>query len=163
MFSFVHAMEHRSVLGVIGFQPGFTPQTGSTAKAIPPRPPLSQYSVIPYFVDPIAGGIPAGKYHLNHQQAHNDALRNVPNRYFWQYTTTSVPQPPPNPPLTFQTPQMVEYGLRVGANLIDFNLNNKRQRTWWTFQNHMEHYAMASTTVPAPAPKPAPQAFFPFW
>jgi hypothetical protein len=162
-FSFEHAMAHRTPLGVIGYQPGFTPQTGSTASPIPPRPPLSQYSVIPYFIDPPMGQrTGAGKWHLNHQQAHDDMLRNIPSRYYWQYYNTVV-GPPPTPPLSFQTPPNVSYGLRVGANLIDSSFANERQRKWWTFQNWMEHVNAATAILPPVAPKPAPQWTFQFW
>jgi len=163
-FNFEHAMAHREALAVIGFQPGFTPQTGSTAQPFPPRSPLSRYSVIPYFIEPEQNvDRRAGKWHLNHQQAHNDALQNVPSKYFWQYTTTTVPQPPPNPPLTFQTPQTVVYGLRIGGNLIDTSFADEQQLRWWEFQNHMEHFVGSTSIAPSPAPKPAPQATFPFW
>jgi len=169
VFAFEHAMAHRNALGVIGFQKGFTPQTGSTAKPIKPRPPLSHYSVAPYFIDPPGGDRPANKWSLNHQQAHDDALRNLPDQYGWRYYNTLViqPQPPPPqppvPPLEFPTPQQVRYGLRIGGNLIDTNFANRWQASWWTFQNWMEHYVGSKSITPPPSPKPAPQWTFPFW
>lgn len=148
MFAFEHAMAHRELLAVMA--------------------PLNRFSVAPYFVDPAMPAWPANKWQLNHQQAHNDALRDIPSRYFWRFftTITNVPNPTPPPPtipVTTITPETVTFGLRIGQNLIDNDLNSPRQLTWWTFQNFMEHYVASTTVAPAPSPKPAPQSTFPFW
>ena len=148
-FAFEHAMAHRALLATMS--------------------PLTRFSVVPYLLDPMVGsGAPAAKWNLNHQQAHDDSLRNVQSQYYWPPITTDVTQPNPTPPpptitvpvVTQQTPTI---GLRIGQNLIDNNLGDPRQLTWWMFQNFMEHYVAATVTVPAPAPKPSPQPTFPFW
>jgi hypothetical protein len=163
-YNFEHAMAHRAVLGVIGFQPGIKPPSTIVPPpwpAVKPRPPLSQYSVVPYFIEPPQGQkVGAGKWHLNHQQAHNDALQNIPSRYFWQSPVTPPPATPPPPP---PAPTKITYGLRIGQNLVDTSFANERQRKWWIFQNWMEHYTMSQTVAPPPSPKPAPQWVFPFW
>src|SRR5262245_52785468 len=107
-FDFEHAMAHRNALAVIY--------------------PLQRFSVVPYFIEPEQNvERRAGKWHLNHQQAHTDALNNFPSRYYWPPTT--MPQPPPLPPI--QVPATVRFGLRVGGNLIDTSFADERQRRWW--------------------------------
>lgn len=163
---FEHAMAHRNALGVLTRYKGTTVNNVTTWTV---QRPLAGFSVVPYFVDPMAGyQRAAGKYLLNHQQAHDDALRNFPIQYGWKFlsSTIQVPNPNPPPPTLPQTsikPQKVKYGLRIGANLIDWHLQNSRQLTWWIFQNHTEHYVGANTISPPPSPKPAPQWTFPFW
>jgi hypothetical protein len=121
-FEFEHAMAHRNALGVMS--------------------PLTRFSVIPYLIDPMQhGNRPAGKWSLNHQQAHDDALRYLPSQF-----------------------GSADRGLYIGQDLVDSNLDNPRQRTWWIFQNHMEHYIGGSTIIPnVPIPPPAPQWVYPFW
>lgn len=87
--------------------------------------PLTRFSVIPYLLDPMASINPAGAWHQSHQQAHDDALTTVPTA--WGAKTV---------------------GLFVGRNLRDTDLRNREQKTWWTFQNHMEHYIANGTTLP---------------
>lgn len=121
-FGFYHAMAHRNAFGVMS--------------------PLNRFSVLPYFIDPWLGDSGAArKWNLNHQQAHNDALQNLPE-YFG---ATSI-------------------GLRIGGNLIDSDLNNPRQRKWFEFQNHQEHYVGGDVILPnVQFPPPAPQWVYPFW
>jgi hypothetical protein len=121
-FELEHAMAHRNALGVMA--------------------PLPRFSVIPYLVEPMqVGARPTTQWHLNHQQAHDDALSNLPS----QFGSTSI-------------------GLRIGRDLADYNLEDPRQRTWWIFQNHMEHYIGGSTILPqVQFPPPAPQWTYPFW
>ena len=146
-FGFEHAMAHRNALAVIGFQPA----GGTVTNPIPARPPLSKFSAIPYFIDPMQNtGRRAGKWHLNHQQAHDDAFRNLPSQYYFA----------PPPPGTLGS---VTFGLRIGGNLVDTSFADDRQLKWWEFQNHIEHYVGSTVIAPAPAPKPAPQSIFPFW
>jgi hypothetical protein len=104
--------------------------------------PLDRFSAIPYFVEPDLGdNRPASMWNLDHQSAHNDALDNLPS-YFGATTV----------------------GLRIGQNLIDSNLDDAEQRTWFTFQNHMEHMIGGDTILPNTAfPEPAPQWRWPFW
>lgn len=95
-FAFEHAMAHRTFLGAIA--------------------PLHRFSVIPYFIDPQQNDVP--KWKLNHQQAHLDAMPNLPD--YWQAET---------------------FGLLFMHNLLDYDLDDPEQRAWWTFANNQEHYA----------------------
>jgi hypothetical protein len=123
-FAFQHAMYHRNALGVMS--------------------PLTRFSVIPYFIDPATGKRSADSWYLNHGQAHNDAMNNLPSTYLGEVTA----------------------GSGVGANLVDTVLDNPWSRSWWVFQNNLEHYVGANTILPAPQippPPPAPTWTFPFW
>jgi hypothetical protein len=118
-FAFEHSMAHRAALGIMA--------------------PLDRFSAIPYFVEPDLGdNQPASMWNLDHQQAHNDALQNLPSAY----GATAI-------------------GLAIGQNLVDSNLDDPEQRTWFTFQNFMEHYVGANTILPAPGPET--EWTFPFW
>lgn len=121
-FAFDHAMAHRNGLGVMA--------------------PLDRFSVVPYLLDPMSDiSIPGGSWHLDHQQAHNDALANLPS----QFGAATV-------------------GLHIGGILRDYDLDNTRQRLWWEFQNHQEHYVGGNTILPSvQIPPPAPQWTYPFW
>lgn len=126
VFGFEHWMAHRDALGVMS--------------------PLVRFSVIPYFLDPLLNlGEPAGPWHFNHQQAHNDAANNLPATYLGD---------------------IVPLGIALGANLVDSNLNDAWNRSWWTFQNHIEHYIGSAVILPQPQtlpPAPAPMFTYPFW
>lgn len=104
--------------------------------------PLDRFSVIPYFIDPVGSSVaPASKYQLNHQQAHDDALRNLPS----EFGSTRI-------------------GLHFGQNLIDYDLANPASKKMWEFYNHIEHYIGGNTILPnAQFPPPAPQWAYPFW
>ena len=105
-FAFEHEMQHRALLAAVnGIQPTLS------------------FGVAPYFIDPTQND---GKYHLNHQQAHLDALSNVPS-YFGAPTAVGL----------------------ATQNLIDTDLDNEERRNWWTFQNHMEH-RLGRSVLPAP-------------
>jgi hypothetical protein len=119
-FTFHHAMAHRNALGIMA--------------------PLTRYSVVPYFVDPMLALASAGPWQLNHQQAHNDALADFPT-YF----------------------DSMHVGLRVGQNMVDTDLNDPVERSWFQFQNHMEHYIGAQTFAPPPTVQPRVTWTFPFW
>jgi hypothetical protein len=106
-FAFEHWNVHRQALGVMS--------------------PLTRFSLVPYFLDPIQDpNQPAGPWHLNHQQAHNDAENQLPTTY------TSR-----------------DSGVNFGSNLVDTNLSHAWNRSWWTFQNHLEHYVGNNTILPA--------------
>lgn len=122
IFSFEHAMAHRNAMGVMS--------------------PLTRFSVIPYFIDPVERDVSnASKYQLNHQQAHNDALLHLPTE--------------------FGAPTI---GLRFGQNLIDYDLRNPASKKLWAFYNHQEHYVGGNTILPnVQFPPPAPQWAYPFW
>ena len=103
--------------------------------------PLDRFSAVPYFVDPMLDtNVSAGNWHLNHQQSHDDALANFPQYY--------------------SSPNL---GLRFGQNLVDTDLSNAGQATWWTFLNHMEHYVAGDSVSLRPLPPPFPQWTWPFW
>ena len=121
-FAFEHAMAHRNAMGVMS--------------------PLDRFSVVPYLLDPEQNlAIPGSMWHLDHQQAHNDALTHLPTE--------------------FGAPTV---GLFIGGILRDYDLDNQAQRTWWTFQNHMEHYVGGNTITPdVYLPPPALQWVYPFW
>ena len=126
-FGFEHAMAHRNYLGQMA--------------------PLDRFSVIPYLLDPMQDlSIPGSSWHLDHQQAHNDALVSIPSYY----------QGPDG-----AAPTTVQTGLFIGQNLRDYNLDNLDQLRWWTFTNHVEHYIANGVTLPA-SQDPPPQTF-PFW
>lgn len=120
-FVFEHAMAHRRALGIMA--------------------PLSRFTAVPYFIDPEQYvDQPASFWHINHQQAHRNALANFPI----QYGSASI-------------------GLRIGTTLSDADLADEREARWWEFQNHVEHYVGNKTITPGPAPPPAPQTKYPFW
>ena len=102
--------------------------------------PLDRFSVIPYILDPLQDvNQPAHRWHLNHQRAHNDALDAVPQAY----GATAV-------------------GLNIGQILVDSNLDDQEQLSWWLFQNHMEHYIANGTFLPGPTATSPPWTY-PFW
>jgi hypothetical protein len=111
-FSFEHAMAHRSLMAVMG--------------------PLTQWSVMPYFIDPtnFSAG-PAGVWNQAHQQAHNDF-----NGYLPGYSAAPAP---PAPHLGFGQRQP----------LMDTNFQ-ARPLAFWTFANHTEHLLAANTVLPLP-------------
>jgi hypothetical protein len=130
-FAFEHAMAHRNYLGQMA--------------------PLTRFSVIPYLLDPMIDNpsIAASNWHLNHQQAHNDALTSIPSYYVNPRTGEAWPE------------GETEVGLFIGTDLRDTDLNNEGQRKWWLFLNHQEHYVANGVTLPASI-DPPPQTF-PFW
>lgn len=113
-----HAMAHRTLYG--GMQN------------------LTKLSVLPYQIDPMEFGNP--KYQMNHQQAHTDAMANLP-RYPYSLVT--------NAPAAYP---LDETGIPSAQNLYDTRGNTR----WWTFVNHMEHM-IAQATVPL---KTGP---YPYW
>lgn len=118
-FDFEHAMAHRNALGVMS--------------------PLTRWSVVPYLLDPRQNSdVPASMWHTNHQQAHDDAQRALPD----YYGATS-------------------YGnLAIAGILADYDLSKPDQLRWWTFKNHMDHMIGGSTILP---PGTTPRWTFPFW
>ena len=99
-FAFEHAMAHRYLMA------GFSE-------------PLTNFSVLPYVLDPLVGlELAANPWNLNHQQAHNDANGAI-----------SSPFGLTPPPL----------GVLPGQILIEGNLGNAGSLQWWTFANQLEH------------------------
>ena|SRR6516164_5242692 len=122
VFAFEHAMAHRIYLGMMA--------------------PLTRFSAVPYILDPITVRRPSDSWHLNHQQAHDDADNAIPGTYLG--------------------PAIVGYS----PNMKDANLADPWNRSWWTFMNHREHFIESSAMLPAPQmppPPPAPHWAFPFW
>jgi hypothetical protein len=108
-WSFEHAMAHRSLMAVMG--------------------PLTQWSIMPYWVDPQnfqAGA--ADKWNLNHQQAHDDY-----NSFLPAYSTAP------------------SAGIPQAQILVDHNFQNQDNTSWWTFANHQQHLIAGSAIHPLPA------------
>lgn len=117
-FAFEHAMATRNYLGVMW--------------------PLTQFSVLPYLIDPeYDTQEPATKWHLNHQQAHNDVLATLP-----AYREAEV-----------------HIGAYNGQILSESDLSNQDELTWWTFANEREHYVLNDTLLPIEVT----EWRFPFW
>ena len=104
--------------------------------------PLPRFSVVPYFMDPMTAKRPADGWNFNHQRAHDDADNVIPGSYLGPAT------------------------LGFSPNLVDSNLSDPWNRSWWTFINHMEHYVETDAMLPNPQtspPAPAPTWTYPFW
>lgn len=123
-FAFEHMMAHRNAIGVMS--------------------PLPRFSVLPYWLDPLSGtNQPASPWHLNHQQAHNDAANQLPTEF-----------------------GSAKRGIGIWAPLLDYDFDDPDSREWWTFVNHLEHFVGGNTILPQSAPQPpppAPQWTYPFW
>lgn len=99
--------------------------------------PLIRFSGLPYLLDPAYNtAIPASDWHLNHQKAHSDFATTLPSSY------NATP---------------TEIGIPTNQPLMDVNLDNPEQLTWWTFTNRMEHYLADSAT------QPTLSGTYPFW
>lgn len=108
-FAFDHAMAHRNYLQVMA--------------------PLSGWSAIPYFIDPMPSSetaVRASLWHLDHQVAHNDFNEALPSN--WNQDTQGIP-----------TTQI----------LVDSDLGNSGSLAWWLFANHQEHYVANGIVLPA--------------
>jgi hypothetical protein len=106
--------------------------------------PLTRFSAVPYFIDPFTARRPADQWHFDHQQAHDDSQNHLPADYLGD----------------------IVVGTGVGANLVDSDLSDPWNRSWWTFKNHIEHFVGSNTILPqpqTPPPPPAPVWKFPFW
>jgi hypothetical protein len=107
-WQFDHAQAHRELLGGMSRTIellGGRYQVGG----------LTEYSAIPYFIDPLLN---TGMWHFDHGQAHKDASGALPGWFGFSATTSML-----NPTL----------------NLVDYDLQNEDHVTWWTFVNLMEH------------------------
>ena len=124
-FSFEHMMAHRNYFGIMS--------------------PLDRFSVLPYLLDPMGKVSPADNWHLNHQQAHNDALTTIPTFFYGRGGLTPEEQ--------------VQAGLAIGQNIRDPDLNVYEAHSWWTFKNHMEHYVANGSVLPIAGPN----WMWPFW
>lgn len=136
IFDFEHAMAHREVLAVMA--------------------PLSNYSAIPYFIEPWPLPFPpypdpATDWRLDHQQAHNDFSSAMPGYFLAEH---------------------VGFGIPDNQNLLENDLNNEASRTWWTFANHQEHFIASGVISPLPGTLPTGAApgwwsdvtvNYPFW
>jgi hypothetical protein len=71
-YDFEHMMQHREYFAVMSR-------------------PLSQFSLLPYLLDPIFGlDHPAWSWNFQHQQAHNDFNGDLPSNYANGYTTETI-------------------------------------------------------------------------
>lgn len=129
LFDFEHAMAHRMYFAVMS--------------------PLSNYSVLPYFIEPKPGPTPppATNWRLNHQQAHDDYGGALPP--FWSADS-------------------IGFGIPQRKNLIDSNLSDPSDVSWWTFVNHQEHYTANDAILPLPWTAPPGWwnevvVAYPFW
>jgi hypothetical protein len=111
-FGFEHAMAHRSNLGAMTVPYVFN-RGVPVAQTIDYAGGLSQFSVIPYFVDP---NLNQQNWHVNHAQAHWDMNATLPSY-----------------PGAIDT-----FGVHSGNILLDMN-RNRGQWIWWTFVNLQEH------------------------
>jgi hypothetical protein len=119
VFAFEHAMAHRNVQAVMG--------------------PLTQWTVMPYFIDPTDyQATPANKWNLNHQQAHDDFTKNLP---------------------AFSTARVA--GIPMNQNLMDTDLQDQSRIAWWTHNNHQQHLVAANAVLPLPSWME--QAQMPWW
>jgi hypothetical protein len=95
--------------------------------------PLTGFSRVPYLLDPeYRTEIPASDWHMSHQQAHWDALNGVSS---WFNIAPVLPTP---------TAAGSGIGIPSHQNLVDTDLQSQGQQQWWTFANHMEHYALTN-------------------
>ena len=108
VFGFEHAMAHRQLYASMS--------------------PLSQFSVLPYLIDPPQVG---GKYALNHQQAH------------WDFLSTLPSFPPgigvidnPDGSTTVPTGGLAQISDPI---LLTDPVQNSRQFSWWLFANKTAH------------------------
>jgi hypothetical protein len=123
-FALDHAMAHRAYYQVMA--------------------PLHQWSVLPYFVEPVQhADVLGSQWHMNHQQAHDDFTRTLPS----DFGTTQV-------------------GIPVSQILLESDLSDPGSRAWWTFANHQEHYIANGAVLPSipdATTDPAGQVLPPPW
>jgi hypothetical protein len=121
VFAFEHAMAHREVMAVMG--------------------PLTQWSVVPYFIDPFQfDAQPGTNWHLNHQRSHDDFVAGLPPDFLAE-----------NPGMTTNQP------------VLDNYLPQQDNRSWWTFINHQEHYTANQTVLPLPFFLEGTHGGLPWW
>lgn len=126
IFDFHHAMSHRTLYATMF--------------------PLSQFSVMPYFIEPVpsTGQRPGTDWPLDHQQAHDDYANALPPYY---------------------SATRVGFGIPTMQNLVDTISPESDQ--WWIFTNFMEHFLAEDATQPLPTGAQTPDWFlgarYPFW
>ena len=88
----------------------------------------NRFTKVPNLLDPIQNmGQRASKWQLDHQQSHNVVMSMLPILY------GEVPSQ-----------------LHIGNNMMDTNLENAPEKTWWDFVNHHEHY-ITNLVMPTPS------------
>jgi len=110
LWRFEHTMAHRTLYGSMS--------------------PLSQFSVLPYSLDPSQFN---GRWTLlNHQQAHWDATNTLTSFPWWWFESRYNPVPTAEPPVG-------GLGTNLNGNMVDADLNNARTLPWWLHENHTQH------------------------
>lgn len=130
IYDFEHAMAHRAYYAVMS--------------------PLSDYSVLPYFIEPMPRTPPpppATNWRLNHQQAHNDYRAAIPG--YWGADS-------------------IGFGIPQSQNMIDSSFTDPSDMPWWTFVNHQEHYTANDAILPLSWTDPqtwlrGTEPAYPFW
>jgi hypothetical protein len=115
-FSFEHMMAHRYLMSAFAQIGAATPP--ATGFETTPTP-LSDFSVLPYLLDPMYDMYePGSKWQLNHQQAHNDFSSAIASPFGIEPTPV---------------------GVLPGQILLNSPLDTPGPLQWWTFVNHTEH------------------------
>jgi hypothetical protein len=124
LWRFEHTMAHRFLFGSLS--------------------PLSQFSVLPYNLDPSQFN---GKWTLlNHQKSHWDATATLTTFPWWWFQgVTPAPSEVPAGGL----------GEAMNGNMVDTDLNNQRTFPWWLHENHTQHLNAMDLL--------AKEATYPFW
>jgi hypothetical protein len=96
--------------------------------------PLTQFSTVPYLLDPDAGmSQQGGMWQTLHQQAHQDFIDALPSSYGSEAR-----------------------GLQTSQILLSLDVTDPGQQAWWTFANHQEHYLANQTILPLGEAYPSP-------
>ena len=98
--------------------------------------PLDRFSALPYVLEPPYNtDIPASDWHLIHQTAHVNFAALVPATYNGDPREVAVLTQP----------------------LMDSDLSNTEELTWWSFAQHLQHYIADQALLPLSG------GAWPFW
>lgn len=124
-WQFDHAMAHREMTGGMSATIDLIGNIRLGA--------LSHFSALPYFLDP---QVNTGVWHLDHGQAHQDAVVTLPP-FFGHHRT----------PETLTT-------IAPTQDFVDMDFDDQALLTWWTHANQQEHMAAQNVLT---------QLVYPFW